>query len=251
MRLNLLWAVTALLALLMTSCNIYSPLTAVNSTDDILEEAQKCLHDGDYDCAIEQYNALSDSTLKSQKLCMANLAKGGVTLYALINVLPQGTSAMMGNLANQLLPHSDAKQSALDSAKTHCVAFGAASTEQIAVLLKTVSLLSHCAIRMTKTDTLVANSDSDTVCTTAGNQDGVIDRSDISDTADGNITAVGMCATDVSACNEDIVALPDDELAAAGLSNIKASYDAMPAALKTSSAATIPTRGSLKSMVSE
>ena len=83
--LSLITWVTFLIGVL--SCNVYSPLNSNNSDLDKLEEAQRCLKDLNYNCAIAQYEGIKDSDLKEQKLCQVYLTKGGVTLTVLINTL--------------------------------------------------------------------------------------------------------------------------------------------------------------------
>ncbi len=95
--------------LAIAACNIYKPLSKAQSTEDIIEDAQKCLHDNDYACAIENYLKLPSGELRAQKLCTVSLARGGFTLTALINVIQTRSNKMLGLLANTLAPFSDAK----------------------------------------------------------------------------------------------------------------------------------------------
>ncbi len=57
----------------LISCNIYAPLSSNSTVEDHLEEAQKCLHEGNYTCAIENYEKLPEGDLRKQKLCTVNL----------------------------------------------------------------------------------------------------------------------------------------------------------------------------------
>jgi hypothetical protein len=193
----------------LASCNLYSGLSSVGTDQGRVEEALKCLHDGDYECAIAQYTALENTDERNRRLCQVQLARAGLTLPVLINQLGSGTeeSSSLGDLAQAILPWTQEKQTAVEAAAVPCDAyFAAAPTSELAQVLSTLSGAMDCAVRLAKTDTLVASSDTDTVCTTPGNKSGTITADDVSDNADGSITAVGMCTTDATACKTRIAA---------------------------------------------
>lgn len=235
---------------LILSCgtNIFRPFTGEKSTEDILEEAQKCLHDNDYSCAISKYQTLPAGTLKNQKLCIVRLAQGGLTIKTLVNIVGKNENTVLGQLADTLVPWSAEKQAALDAAKTDCVAYADAGGGDFGTLVKTLALMTHCASLLAKTDLLVGNSEADAACTTAGNNSGNVRQNDISDSS-GNIGTAGMCSLDVGTCRDDIVAIPVSALEAAGLSGIKNAYDQVPSALKDSSAVITSVRSSLRTTV--
>lgn len=237
----------------VTSCNIYSPFAQKSSTQDLVEEGQRCMHDGDYACAEEAYTAIPDAEVKNEKLCKMFLTKGGMTLSFLIDTVTNNSSKMLGELAQGLVPWTQAKSDALDSAKTACANYVSSTTTSAsanqATLLQSVGLLVHCAIRVAKTDVYVATSNSDTACNTAGGGNGTISQSDIGDNADGTITSRGMCAADASMCTTDISSMSASSLSAAGLSAIADALNAIPAALRTSSSTAIASRGAIRDAV--
>jgi len=242
---------TLLVIAVLFGCNVYSPLTSPSIEEEYIEQAQKCLHDGDYACALEQYSLLSDGAKKSEKLCIVNMARAGFTLSVLIDIASNRTSGsnMVGLMANRLIPWSQEKQNAVVTAVTHCNALATQNpTGKIAVLLKSLGLLMDCSVRMAKADMLIGSSLTDTACTTAGNNNGRVTSSDMSQSSDGS--GSGMCAADVTQCLADFSAVPSTQLADAGLSDLKANYDAMPAALKTTSTGTQVGRAQLKNTVS-
>lgn len=202
------FVVALLLMPLIFACNIYSPFTSVSSDQDRIEEAMKCLHSGDYDCAIEEYKGITDETLKNQKLCMAYMAKAGFGLNALINTFSEDQSHLLGNLANSLIPWSEARRDAADNGKIACAAYEAATKTGFGGLLKALSNYVDCSVRVAKTDLYVATSSSDLACNTPGNADGKVTKADISESSDGSIGAGydGMCPADVSACGTDMIA---------------------------------------------
>lgn len=224
---------------LVVACNLYAPLAANSSVDDHLEEAQKCLHEGNFACAVENYSKLPDGDLKNQKLCTVNMARAGFTLSSLINTVTKKSDGVLGELANNVIPWSEERKTAADDAKTYCASYKASSASgDLGVLLGSLSVLLHCANRMSKADQFQATSNSDTECTTAGNKDGVVDESDISPNADGTVSAStpGMCAADVEDCRVDIDSLSPSELNAAGLSDIGSALDEVPDEIKAAAA---------------
>ena len=96
--------ILSLIILYLISCNLYTPFNTTGSDLDKLEEAQKCLSDSNYDCALEQYEKLEDNTLKQQKLCQTYLSRGGVTSTVLVNSLNQNSSKMLPNYAQKFVP---------------------------------------------------------------------------------------------------------------------------------------------------
>lgn len=238
---------------ILISCNIYAPLTSNSTVEDHLEEAQKCLHEGDYGCAIENYEKLPEGDLRKQKLCTVNLARAGFTLSSLINTITQSKDQVLGDLATGLGKWSEIKATSAQAAVTNCLDFkNAATSGDLGILLRTVSLFVDCANRISKTDQFVAVSDSDTDCNTTGNNSGTITKTDVSATSGGGISASqpGMCAADVTACVNDIVAVPASELEGSGLGDIQGAYNQIPADLKNSGAATPVIRGAIYGVIS-
>lgn len=240
----------------LVSCNIYSPFAQRGSTEDLLEEGQKCLHNNDYPCAIEAYNAIPDALVKNEKLCKVYLTQGGMTLPFLINTVTKNSSKMLGELSQGLSPWTEGKSDSLDRAKTSCADYvtqATASGNAIALnqstLLRSISLLVHCAIRVAKTDLYVATSESDTTCNTAGNRDGAITQADITTTTNGTIATTGMCGTDATMCTTDISTMSPAALTAAGLSDIANALNSIPAALRTSGSDAIVSRAAIRDAV--
>lgn len=202
--------VMACLLVGLASCNIYSKLGSLGSDEAKIEEAMKCLHEGDFDGAIVQYTALEDTTERARRLCQVQLARAGLTLSVMINQLGSGTSSasILGDLATAILPWTQEKLTAVVAAVTPCGDYlKANATSQYAKVLVSLSGVMDCAVRLAKTDTLVASSDGDTACTTAGNGDGKIDASDVSTSTNGTITTgTGMCTADATACKDRLLA---------------------------------------------
>lgn len=245
-------AIFLLLLPLLVSCNIYSPFAPSSSTEDLVEEGRKCEHDGDFGCAIDAYSKIPDPLTKHEKLCQGYLAQGGVTLSVLINTLTQGTSKILGDVATALMPWSSDKGTALLNAKNACIEFANLATTTIgrkqSALLKSLSLIADCSIRISKTDEFVATSNSDESCTTPGTRDGRITQSDVAENSTGVITTVGMCASDVTACDQNIAAIDGTGLSNAGLTQIKAGVDAIPAGLGDGGATNV-VRGAIRESV--
>ncbi len=197
---------------LYLSCNIYTPLSSPSTDEEYLEEARACLHSGDYACAIENYEKLSDGPVKNEKLCIVNIARAGLGLSTLVQTITNNESqdAFLGQLANRLLPtYSEDQLAAAESSITNCALMG---TDDTGTLLKTLSYMVDCGNRLAKTDTLVAISDGGTTTcnsTTAGNGDGEVTSVDIGGNAlTGALSGgePGMCAADVQKCLDDLQA---------------------------------------------
>jgi hypothetical protein len=208
----------------LLSCNVYAPLNSNNSDLDKLEEAQKCLKDSDYACAISQYKNLSDPTLKNQKLCQAYLSKGGVTLSVLVKEINNSSTKMLSGLARALTPWDAQKSEDLDNAKTYCTAyFGDSSSQKMGLLLNTISLFSHCAIRVAKANLFQATHDTGP-CNQTLSTDNSLTATDIALTSDGTVgtNSPGMCPKDVQDCGDDLVsvALSESDLSSLGFDNI-------------------------------
>ncbi len=219
---------SSIIICIVTACNIYAPFNSNNSDLDKLEEAQKCLKDSDYSCAIEQYNGIKDTNLKNEKLCLVYLTKGGLTLNILINTLNQNSATMLSSLARALVPWSVLKGSDFDSAQTHCESLGSDSSSQ-GIFLKAVGAFSHCAIRMAKADIIRSTSDSD--CNITGNSDGNLTSTDIIQNGTGAIGDgnAGMCKVDVDTCRNDLSSLVVSELSNAGYSELAGAISLLPA----------------------
>ncbi len=237
---------------LLVSCNLYAPLTGDSSEEDHLEEARHCLHDGDYDCAIKEYGKLADGSLKQQKLCTVHLSKMGFTLSTLINTVSEQSNKVLGNLANKLGTWTSTKYDSAVLAKEQCGLYAAQSDSgDLGVLLKTISLMSHCANLISKVDQITGvDDDSDAECTTAGAKDGTVTKADIGDSSGAVSSGTpGMCAKDVQACLQDILAISPSQLSSSGLGDIKGAYDAIPAELRTDGALTPAVRQGLRSVI--
>lgn len=245
-----------LILFLFSACNVWSPLEAENDSEALIEAAQKCLHDGDYDCAIEKYLALPVGELRDRKLCTGYLVKGGFTLNSFLNVVSLDSSDMLGALAQSLVPWSEDRGDAAANAYTHCKAFGEYSTSgSLGVLLKTMGAYVDCASRISRTDLWVATSNADTSCSTPGNGDEIITQSDLGP-AGGSISSgnPGMCASDVNACVEELSDLDSSgtsgELGDSGLGDIQGSFDSIPDELKDSNTTTDVGRDTIRGMLS-
>ena len=242
--LSLITWVTFLIGVL--SCNVYSPLNSNNSDLDKLEEAQRCLKDLNYNCAIAQYEGIKDSDLKEQKLCQVYLTKGGVTLTVLINTLNKNSSKVLGNLAKNFLPWTSQKLTDLELAKTHCMNFAATSNSvDQGFLLKTIAGFSDCAIRMARAEKFRALAvDGD--CTTASpNTNGILEAGDIGQsTGVIDSTHPGMCRSDVEACAVDLISVAEANPNSSGFSELAAAIQLLPGGI-TSGAATITIRAAL------
>ena len=233
--------VSVLVATTLTSCNLYSPLEGGGSTQDHLEIAQECLTRGDYDCAVTEYKALPDGSLKSQKLCTLYLSQGGFTLSSLVTVfnLPDKKKSL-GAVANRALPYTASRQTGADEAKTHCAAYktavatGVAAEQQLGELLLSLSYFNHCAVLMSKTTTLQTTDD--VACTTASTQT-TVTAAGISKAGDGSVSATnpGMCKDDAEACLADISAMASTSVGGQ-LQYIKDAYDQIKAQFPGASA---------------
>jgi hypothetical protein len=212
------------------SCNVYSPLNSNNSDLDKLEEAQKCLKDSDYACAINQYKNLSDATLKNQKLCQAYLSKGGVTLSVLVKEINQSSSKMLSGLARALAPWDAQKSEDLDYAKTYCVDYSAdGSSEDLGVLFKTLAVISHCSIRVAKANLFQATSNGG-ACNQTLLANGTLDATDIAINSNGKIAdgAPGMCSEDVDACGVDLTSVTESQLTSSGFDKLAGALHNLP-----------------------
>jgi hypothetical protein len=227
-------AAQLLAVLLLASCNIYAPFNSKSSEIDYVEEGTKCLNQGDFACAIANYQSLPDGDLKNQKLCTGYLAKAGLTLNVLLNIVTQQNQTMIGALAQALIPWSATRQSDAENAKSFCVTYQTANpTNSNAALFATMGYLVDCAVVMAKTDQYVGVDDNDAVCNTAGNNNGTLTSSDISGTGAANF----MCTQDTITCGYDIAEISTpafkQSLRDAGLSNIAGALDAVPSDLTT------------------
>jgi len=207
----------------LVSCNIYAPFDSKSDSNDYIEAAQKCLHDNDYACAVENYNSLPAGELKSQRLCVVYLAKAGFTINALIGTVKTNSATMLGTLAEALVPWDATKSADVNEATVNCAAYAAfPGSGQTGVLLKNVAYLVDCATQLAKTDVLLGSSAADTTCTTASTSgDGLIRQADI------NAGGVGatMCLTDAVRCTTDFAAMDTASLGSS-LNDVKAAITA-------------------------
>lgn len=232
-----------LLLPLFSSCNIYSPLTRATTVEDYLEEAIKCLNDGDFGCAVEQYKEIPDAEERGRRVCIGYLAKAGLTLKGFLNTVNQPNSLYLGTLAQVFVPWSKSKETDSDDAKRECATYAATATNTgMGSLLKFIGNSVHCALRMAKSDITVAGNNGEDSCNQSGNNDQRITKSDILN------APTGMCREDVTTCLTDNVELVSQNLADAG-SNTKKNFDDLPISLKNASTTTTVGRTSLRDQV--
>ena len=218
---------------LLLACNIYSPLSSVSSDEDRIEEALVCLHAGDFECAIANYEALTPGEERNRRLCTAHMARAGLTINSLINLFEDKNAQVVGALANALGTWSSVKQAASESAVTACADYAANTTNtDFAVLLQNLSLVVSCATLMAKTDQFVADASDDETCDTAGNNDGQITKEDIGGNEAGLIVTTGMCPADVVACRTSLTQADVAGLNTAKLDEIEGTLDSLPPELK-------------------
>lgn len=193
---------------LLGSCNVYRGFASPASDAEYIEEAQKCLVDRDYDCAITNYGRVSNATVKAEKLCIVNLAKAGLGISSLISIATNSGTGndLLKDFAQALLPYTTTKEAAAEEAISKCTAMAASDTAQ---MLQALSYLVDCSVRIAKTDTLVAtvnNGGATCNSTATGNSDGQITADDICVDGTGGITPTnpGMCEKDVLACATDV-----------------------------------------------
>src|SRR5262245_37543108 len=101
---------------LLLSCNLYKPFTKTVTDEDHVEEGQKCLHEGDFGCAISNYELITNTALRNEKLCQTYLSKAGLDLSDLLNIVTQGTTTVLGDLAQSFIPWSQEKYDSIQSA---------------------------------------------------------------------------------------------------------------------------------------
>src|SRR3989338_8831192 len=143
---------TVFAVLCVSSCNVYRPLDSATSDEALLEEGLRCYHEKDYDCAVAAYEKLSDSNLRSEKLCPAYLTQAGVTLTVFLGSVNKGDATMLGELAGALLPWTETKGAAATNAASECRLFAEANDNNTTTLLSSVAQLVNCATRMARTD---------------------------------------------------------------------------------------------------
>ncbi len=230
-----------LILFLIVSCNIYSPFTTLNSDEDRKEQALKCLHDDDYDCAIEQYDKMTDVQSKSIRKCMTYISKGGMGLKTFLDVFmsKEDINYALGRLAQTLAKNTssysemETKIDALTEGKTACDEYVAikGTSDDFAILFKSLSRFGHCAILMAKADFCTCTSDTAAQCTenASGLKDGLT-KGDIYDGLDGKISSDGMCSSDATACSEDLSQVTSLNVGEFG--SMKQILDQIPAELK-------------------
>lgn len=228
----------SLVTLILAACNIYAPFNSASSDADLKELALKCLHDGDYDCAVAKYSALSDATEKAFYLCTTQLGRSGFTLSSLVTTIKEKNSGVLGSLAKAVAPYTDLKGEASAEAATQCAAYNTLSgNNKTAVLLNTLSQMGGCSLRMAKSAVCACSDNTETTCTTRTTAVD-IDADAVASTGDGSITggSPGMCKADVEICRENILSIDPDALDEAGLGDIRESYDQIPEELRDDAA---------------
>lgn len=205
--------VLALACPLLLSCNVYKSFASPSTTVEYIEEAQRCLADGDYDCAIVNYGKVTDANTKNEKLCIVNIARAGLNMSALIDVITNSGSGarVLRSLAEKILPYTQTKEDAAAASITACALMASSDT---ATLLKSLSYLVDCGVRVAKTDTLITSVDNGgATCnsTEAGNASGTITAEDIggdptvgAGAGDLSVTYPGMCTYDAHQCKTDM-----------------------------------------------
>jgi hypothetical protein len=202
--------VLALACPLLLSCNVYKNFASPGNSVEYIEEAQRCLADGNYDCAIANYSKVTDANTKNEKLCIVNIARAGLGMSALIDVITNSGSGsrVLRNLAEKVMPYSTTKEEAAAASITACALMASSDT---ATLLKSLSYLVDCGVRVAKTDTLITSVDNGgTTCnsTASGDASGTITATDIGgDPATGvlSVTHPGMCTYDAQQCKSDLL----------------------------------------------
>lgn len=211
--------------------------------EDYLEEAIKCLNDGDFECAVEQYKGIPDAEERGRRVCIGYLAKAGLTLKGFLNTVNQPNNVYLGTLAQVFVPWSQSRETDSNEAKRECATYAATTTNTgMGSLLKFIGNSIHCSIRMAKSDSVVAGSNGEGSCNQSGNNDQKITKSDILN------APTGMCREDVITCLEDNAELVSQNLANAG-SDTKKNFDDLPPSLKNSSTTTTVGRTSLRDQV--
>ena len=259
---KILQLVLAISAPLLAGCNLYAPLDAASTDGDRIEIAQKCLTDGDYDCAVAEYNKLADAALKREKLCLVYIGQAGFGLSQLIKISSSTSDKqkVLGIIANAMLPYTATKKTAADNAIEKCQDFRNNTTtgtpeRKVAVLLNTLVKFTRCGVLLTRT-TKEMGTDDDALtgtCTTASTSPTAVSTASVSAAGNGSVsvTQPGMCAADAVKCATDMAAISADsaELTAAGLGNVSNSFGSLPAGVtNTAGGATIVRAGLLQTL---
>jgi hypothetical protein len=237
---------------LFSGCNLYSSFAGPNNDEEYVQEAQKCLREGNYTCAIDNYSKIVSTELKNEKLCLVQLTRGGLGIAELVNTIASSSGAtMMGRLATALMPWTEDKQTGMEAAVVECNKLSTIANVEKQALLRTIAYLSECAVKMAKADQFVATSEATDACnaTTAGNQDGELTAGDIAaSNASVDLSGVntGMCKVDVTTCATNLDQANDlSAFLGADLSGVSGNLTNIPADLKNSSAATTAVRQAL------
>jgi len=156
---------------------------------------------------------------------------------------------ILGKIAQQVMPWTSAKATAVTSAQTYCANFATTATNaKFAALMLSLSRMLDCSLRIAKTDLYVGTSNADTSCTTPGNANGVLTATDVDPSGTGS-GVNAMCAADITACSTQIAAISLTQLNASGLDSISGNITTIQTALglagttdiaRTALAGTIP-----------
>lgn len=231
-KLDSLWALFTIPFLV--SCNVYSPLASPATDAEYREEARFCLEKQDYACALANYSKMTASESRDQKLCVINMARAGFTINVLLNIANDRTSGsqILAKIAQQVMPWNSVKAAAATEAVTQCAAYMSSATNQkFGTLLRALSLILDCSVRMSKSDLFVSANDTPDTCDLAGNANGVLTATDITADGTGILTSLnkGMCKTDVSACLTNMANVAALQLTNSGLSalsdNVTAAFN--------------------------
>jgi len=226
------YVIGPVVAAFILSCNVYEPFDSASSDQDFVELALKCLHKGDYACAVDNYSKITNATTKSEKLCTVNIGRAGFNLTALINSFDAKDQKVLGTIANQLVPWTAEKGAAADAARTQCAAYSAAVNTKLGTMLDTLSALLRCTTYMAKTDKFQAANAADTACVTANAaSNGKVEQADIAVNSAGDLP--GMCAADAKQCLTDILSINATSLGNSDIPDINDAYKNLPAPLQS------------------
>lgn len=238
----LLVVVGGLVLAAVSACNVFEGFASPSNDEEYIQEAHKCMREGNYVCALENFGRISNTDLKNEKICLAQITRAGLGLDELVNTISSNTGqSMLGRLATAVLPWTQEKETASSAAITECNKLSTISDQSKQSLLRTLAYFADCAVRISKTDSLVSAVDGVTTecnSTSAGNGDGDIGSADIAKvdaSAALDATNLGMCEFDVRTCVNDMSAAEalSGQLGS-GLGDVIGNINAVPADLKDS-----------------
>lgn len=226
--------------LTLTSCNIYRAFDTANSEEANLEEALRCYHDKDYNCAVAAYEKLPNGDTKTEKLCTAYLSQAGLTLDLLLGKVNKSGATMLGELGTALIPWTETRGTAASKAAKNCDEYADAKANSTTTLLSSVAQLIDCATRLARADQF---GDGGTSCTTP--------RTQASDSKVTDSDVDFMCDEDAKGCATSISKITANQLSNAGLSALKSAFDQFPNALTNENSTAAIVRLALKTVVGD